>query len=195
MLIQCLIAWAGFSLTIAGNAAAQQSEPDPLRMTLSRLGNFAVHARVQVSPGAALERVDERQLRAMVEQALRREGIAVDNRNDVRDGSQASLDLLYMVMETKDRSGKAIGFAASSCLQASQIVRIPRLTTPKRIAYAVVPTWRSCGLLVGYTESFSASIVQNADEHITRFIEAWRVVNAPPPDPSFPRLKEPASTS
>lgn len=195
MLIQCLIAWAGFSLMIAGNAAAQQSEPDPLRMTLSRLGNFAVHARVQVSPGAALERVDERQLRAMVEQALRREGIAVDNRNDVRDGSQASLDLLYMVMETKDRSGKAIGFAASSCLQASQMVRIPRLTTPKRIAYAVVPTWRSCGLLVGYTESFSASIVQNADEHITRFIEAWRVVNALPPDPSFPRLKEPASTS
>jgi hypothetical protein len=189
-LIKSLMALAGFSLTIAGNAAAQQLNPDPLRMTLSRLGNFAVHARVQVSQEAALERVDEKLLRSRIEQALRREGISVESETDVRDGSQASLDLLYMVMETKDRNGKAIGFAASSCLQASQIVRIPRLTTPKRIAYAVVPTWRSCGLLVGYTESFSTSILQNADEHIIRFIEAWRMVNARGRDGPEPRVRE-----
>jgi hypothetical protein len=72
----------------------------------------------------------------------------------------------------------------------SQMVRIPRLTTPKRIVYAVVPTWRNCGLLVGDTGSFRATVLQNADEHITRFIDAWQFANAPPPDPAFPALPE-----
>jgi hypothetical protein len=66
------------------------------------------------------------------------------------------------------------------------MVRIPRLTTPKHIAYAVVSTWRSCGLLVGDSASFSPTILQNADEHIIRFINAWRSANIPPPDPRFP---------
>lgn len=177
------------SLPLAGNLLAQRSE-DPQRMTLTRLRKFAVYTRVQLSQDATLERVNESLLRARIEGALRREGISIDTRNDVRDGSQASLDLLYMVMETRDKNGQAIGFAASSCLQASQMVRIPRLTTPKRIAYAVVPTWRSCGLLVGDTASFGATILENADEHITRFIDAWRFANAPPPEPGSVALPE-----
>jgi hypothetical protein len=95
-----------------------------------------------------------------------------------------------MVMQTKDTAGHALGFAASSCLQASQMVRIPRLTTPKHIAYAVVSTWRSCGLLVGDTASFGRTILQNADEHISRFIDAWRFANAPPPDEGFEAIPE-----
>jgi hypothetical protein len=121
---------------------------------------------------------------------LRREGLTIQGNSDVRDGSQASVDLLYLVMETKDQTGQTIGFAASSCLQTSQMVRIPRLTTPKRIAYAVVPTWHSCGLVVGDTSSYSATILQNADEQISRFIDAWRFANAPPPDPGFEGLPE-----
>src|SRR5207249_10413802 len=81
-------------------------------------------------------------------------------------------------------------FAASSCLQASQMVRIPRLTTPKHIAYAVVSTWRSCGLLVGDSASLGPTILQNADEHIIRFIDASRFANTPPPDPRFPATSE-----
>jgi hypothetical protein len=176
------------SLPLAANLLAQSA--DPQRMTLTRLRKFAVYARVQLTEGATLQRIDEGLLRAKIEAALRREGLTIDNRNDVRDGSQASLDLLYMVMETRDKEGHALGFAASSCLQASQMVRIPRLTTPKRIAYAVVSTWRSCGLLVGDMASFGRTILQNADEHITRFIDAWRFANAPPPEPSFPALPE-----
>jgi hypothetical protein len=146
-----------------------------------------VYARVQLPPTAALQRIEESVLRGRIESALRRRGITIDTRNDVRDGSQASLDLLYMVLETRDKAGQATGFVASSCLQASQMVRIPRLTTPKHIAYAVVSTWRSCGLLVGDSASFRQTLLQNADEHMTRFIDAWRFVNAPPPDSSFPR--------
>jgi hypothetical protein len=159
-------------------------------MTLAGLRNFAVYARVQLSQDATLQRVDERLLRSRIEQALRREGLTINQKNDVRDGSQASLDLQYMVMETRGRNGQASGFAASACLQASQMVRIPRLTTPKRIAYAVVPTWRTCGLLVGDSASYGATILQNADEHITRFIDAWRFANAPPPDPGFSATSE-----
>ena len=110
----------------------------------------------------------------------------IQTRTDVRDGSQASLDLLYVVMQTKDTAGHALGFAASSCLQASQMVRIPRLTTPKHIAYAVVSTWRSCSLLVGDSASFGPTLVQNADQQLARFLEAWRRVNRPPPTPVSP---------
>jgi hypothetical protein len=69
-------------------------------------------------------------------------------------------------------------------------VRIPRLTTLKHIAYAVVSTWRSCGLLVGDSASLGATILQNADEHIIRFIDAWRFANTPRPDPRFPATSE-----
>jgi hypothetical protein len=175
----------GLSVGLATNLVAQ-TKAETQRATLTGLRNFAVYARVQLSQSATLQRIDERALRNRIEDALRREGILVQTRNDLRDGSQASLDLLYMVMQTKDTSGHALGFAASSCLQASQMVRIPRLTTPKHIAYAVVSTWRSCGLLVGDSASFSPTILQNADEHIIRFINAWRSANTPPPDPRFP---------
>ena len=163
-----------------------QTEAETQRATLTGLRSFGVHTNVQLSQGATLEPIDERVLRDRVEGALRREGIVIQTRSDVRDGSQASLDLLYVVMQTKDTAGRALGFAASSCLQASQMVRIPRLTTPKHIAYAVVSTWRSCGLLVGDSASFRATMVQNADQQLARFLEAWRRVNLPPPAPASP---------
>jgi hypothetical protein len=179
----------GLWFALAADLAAQ-TEAETQRATLTGLRTFAVSARVQLSRSATLQPIDERILRTRVQDALRRQGIRIQTGNDVRDGSQASLDLLYMVMQTKDTAGHALGFAASSCLQASQMVRIPRLTTPKHIAYAVVSTWRSCGLLVGDTASFRPTILQNADEHITRFLDAWRTANAPPPDPGFPRASE-----
>jgi hypothetical protein len=179
----------GLSLGLVANLVAQ-TEAETQRATLTGLRSFAVYARVQLSQSATLQRIDERVLRNKIEDALRREGIRVQTRNDMRDGSQASLDLLYMVIQTKDTSGHALGFAASSCLQASQMVRIPRLTTPKHIAYAVVSTWRSCGLLVGDSASLGPTILQNADEHIIRFIDAWRFANTPPPDPRFPATSE-----
>ena len=175
----------GLSLLGAADLAAQ-TEAETQRATLTGLRSFGVHASVQLSQGATLEPIDDRVLRARVEDALRREGIVIQAGRDVRDGSQASLDLLYVVMQTKDTAGRALGFAASSCLQASQMVRIPRLTTPKHIAYAVVSTWRSCGLLVGDSASFRKTMVQNADQQLARFLEAWRRVNLPPPAPASP---------
>src|ERR1044071_7027753 len=166
----------GLSLGLVANLVAQ-TEAETQRATLSDLRSFAVYARVQLSESATLQRIDESVLRNKIEDALRLEGIRVQSPNDLRDGSQASLDLLYIVIQTKDTSGHALGFAASSCLQASQLVRIPRLTTPKHIAYAVVATWRSCGLLVGDSASLGPTILQNADEHIIRFIDAWRFAN------------------
>ena len=165
---------------------AAQTEAETQRATLTGLRSFGVHASVQLSQGATLEQIDERVLRNRVEDALRREGIVIQTRSDVRDDSQASLDLLYVVMQTKDTAGRALGFAASSCLQASQMVRIPRLTTPTHIAYAVVSTWRSCGLLVGDSASFGRTMLQNADQQLARFLEAWHRVNLPPPAPASP---------
>ncbi|MFL5447881.1 MAG: hypothetical protein ACJ8AX_04990 [Gemmatimonadales bacterium] len=175
----------GLSLLGAAGLAAQ-TEAETQRATLTGLRSFGVHASVQLSQGATLERIEERVLRDRIGDALRREGIVIQTRSDVRDGSQASLDLLYVVMQTNDTAGHALGFAASSCLQASQMVRIPRLTTPKHIAYAVVSTWRSCGLLVGDSASFRATMVRNADQQLARFLEAWRRVNLPPPAPASP---------
>jgi len=169
---------------------AAQTEAETQRATLIGLRSFGVHASVQLSQGATLEPIDERVLRARMEETLGREGIVIQTRSDIRDGSQASLDLLYVVMQTKDTAGRALGFAASSCLQASQMVRIPRLTTPKHIAYAVVSTWRSCGLLVGDSASFRATMVQNADQQLARFLEAWRRVNLPPSAPALPASPE-----
>jgi hypothetical protein len=159
----------GLSLGMGAHLAAQ-TEAETQRGTLTGLRSFAVYARVQLADSATLQRIDERVLRQRIEDALLREGIVVQTRSDVRDGSQASLDLLYMVMQTKDINGHALGFAASSCLQASQMVRIPRLTTPKHIAYAVVSTWRSCGLLAGNSAGYRESILQNADQQLTRFL-------------------------
>jgi hypothetical protein len=187
--IRSLLATVGVGLVLGSNLLAQQTEAETQRATLIGLRKFAVYARVQLSPDATLQRIDESLLRSRIEAALRREGISIDGRTDVRDGSQASLDLLYMVMETSDKKSQAI-FAASSCLQASQMVRIPRLTTAKHIAYAVVSTWRSCGLLVGDKGAYGDTILQNADEQMTRFLAAWRMVNAPRPAPSFPSHPE-----
>ena len=178
MVLGILLFWA-FHL-------AAQTEAETQRATLIGLRSFGVHASVQLSQGATLEPIDERVLRARIEDGLGREGIVIQSRSDLRDGSQASLDLLYVVVQTKDTAGRALGFAASSCLQASQMVRIPRLTTPKHIAYAVVSTWRSCGLLVGDSASFRATMVQNADQQLARFLEAWGRVNLPPPAPASP---------
>jgi hypothetical protein len=183
------------ALGFTASLSAQQIDAETQRATLKGLKEFAVYARVQLTREATLQRVDEAALRGRIENALRRVGMVIDTRNDVRDGSQASVDLLYMVMETKDKKGQATGYAASSCLQVSQMVRIPRLTTPKHIAYAVVSTWRSCGLLVGDTASFAPTVLQNADEHMARFIDAWRAANAPPPDPGFPKATELSSVS
>jgi hypothetical protein len=183
--IRSLLATVGVGLMLIGNLLAQQTEAETQRATLIGLRKFAVYARVQLSPNATLQRIDESLLRGRIEAALRREGISIDGHTDVRDGSQASLDLLYMVMETSDKKSQAI-FAASSCLQASQMVRIPRLTTAKHIAYAVVSTWRSCGLLVGDKGAFGDTILQNADEQMARFLDAWRIVNRPPPASPLP---------
>jgi hypothetical protein len=193
--INILLGLLALSLGPAGQLVAQRIDSETQRATLTGLRNFAVHARVQLPPGAALQRVEESVLRSRIEGTLRREGISIESRNDVRDGSQASLDLLYMVMETRDTSGRSLGFAASSCLQVSQMVRIPRLTTPKHIAYAVVSTWRDCGLLVGDSASFGPTLLQNADEHLIRFIDAWRFANAPPRDPELPPTSELSLTS
>jgi len=173
----------GLTLLRAADLAAQ-TEAETQRATLTGLRSFGVHASVQLSQDATLERIDERVLRHRMEDALRREGIVIQTRGDVRDGSQASLDLLYVVLQTRDTAGHALGFAASSCLQASQMVRIPRLTTPKHIAYAVVSTWRSCGLVVGDSASFGPTMLQNTDQQLGRFLEAWRRVNLPPPTPA-----------
>jgi len=168
----------GFSLAMAGNLFAQQTEDDPQRMTLTGLRAMAVHARVQLSERATLADIDESLLRSKLEQGIRREGISVVTRNEVRDGSGAHLSLLYLVLETRDKAGEKSGFAAFSCLQLEQHVIVPRLG---RYAYAVVPTWRSCGVLMGSPEAYSGTIQRNADEQIARFVEAWRSVNSPRP--------------
>jgi hypothetical protein len=170
----------GLSLALAGNLPAQQADGESQQLTLVGLRKIALYARVQLPEAAMLEGVDERVLRTRMERALRETGISVVRSHEVRDGAEANLSLLYLVVETRDQTGRKTGFAASSCLQAAQIVRIPRLTTPKHIAYTVVPTWRSCGLLVGNSPAYRSTILRNADEQLARFLEAWRGVNLPP---------------
>jgi hypothetical protein len=168
------------ALALAGKVLAQQPDDDPQRMTLTGLGRFAVHARVQLSQGATLPAVDENRLRGKLERAVLRAGMSIVGGNDVRDGPGARLSLLYVVIETRDDAGQETGFAAFSCLQAEQTVSVTRLG---RYVYAVVPTWRSCGILAGDTASYSGTIERNADEQIARFVEAWRMVNLPQPAP------------
>jgi hypothetical protein len=162
------------TLALTGKVLAQQPDDDPQRMTLTGLGRFAVHARVQLSQGTTLPAIDENGLRGKLERAVLGAGMAIVGSNDVRDGPGARLSLLYTVIETRDRAGQETGFAAFSCLQAEQTVSLPRLG---RYVYAVVPTWRSCGVLAGDAASYSGTIERNADEQIDRFLEAWRMVN------------------
>jgi hypothetical protein len=179
----------GLSLALVGNLLAQQPIDDPQRMTLTGLRNFAVYARVQLSRQATLPPLDESLLRGKLEQAIRREGMSIVGGNDVRDGPGAHLSLLYIVIETRDRTGQETGFAAFSCLQAEQTVNVPRLG---RYVYAVAPTWRSCGIVAGDTESYSGAIERNADKQIARFLAAWRMVNPPRPAPSPPSNSKPS---
>ena len=181
-MIRSLLTVVGLGIVLAGNLLAQQTDAETQRATLTGLRKFAVYARVQLSDSARLPAIDESRLRTKMELAILRDGISIVTRSDVRDGSAAQLSLLYLVIETRDQTGQT-GFAASSCLQAAQTVSIPRLTTAKHIAYAVVPTWHSCGLLVGDSDSYRDTILENADQQLARFLESWRLVNLPRPVP------------
>jgi hypothetical protein len=172
----------GLPLALVSSLPAQQAGDDPERRTLASLRTFAVHARVQLSQQSTFEQIDETLLRAKVELALRREGISVQGPGDVRDGSQAQIRLVYLVLETGNDAGGETGFAASSCLQALQLVTIPRLSRG-RTTYSVAPTWSSCGMIVGARDSYRAAILRNADEQIARFLDDWRAVNRSSPAP------------
>src|SRR5919107_1280592 len=169
----------GSLLAFTSAVPAQQSDEDPQQKTLKGLRLFAVHARVQLSDPAALPAVDEALLRSRLEDAIQRAGMQVQKANDVRNGTQAEVGLQYLVVSTRDQWGRTSRFAASSCIEVSQLVRLQRITPTVAPVYAVVPTWRKCGMLVGDNVSFSGTILRNADEQIARFIGAWRMANAP----------------
>ena len=178
------------SLAVALDLSAQEAE-DPQRVTLLGLRTIATHAQVRVAKDATLEPVAEELLRIRLEQAMQQEGITVQQHADVRDGSAAQISLVYVVISMGDESGRETRFAASSCLHASQYVRIPRLERGGRIAYTVATTWSSCGIVAGDTGSYRDAILLNANEQIARFLTAWRSVNAPHPTPpveSHPQL-------
>jgi hypothetical protein len=172
----------GFVLALPAGLAAQSLD-DPQRATLIGLRRFAIHTRVQVAEPATVQRVDENVLRRKVELAIQQEGMVAQRAGDVREGSAAQISLVYLVIPTKDQAGREIGFAASSCIQVSQTVRIPRLSDSGRLTYAVAPTWSSCSIMIGDTESYEEKILQSADDQIARFLTAWRSVNRPRPDP------------
>jgi hypothetical protein len=176
-------------LALATDLGAQQPD-DPQRITLLGLRAIATHAQVRVAKQATLEPLEEELLRAKLDQAMRQEGITVQQSADVRDGSAAQISLVYVVISMGDESGRETRFAASSCLHASQYVRIPRLEPGGRIAYTVAPTWSSCGIVAGETGSYREAILLNADEQIARFLNAWRAVNAPRPAPPAERRLE-----
>jgi hypothetical protein len=165
-------------LLLAGALVAQQSH-DPQVRSLSNLRTVAVHARVQVAGPTSLGRVDEAGLRSRLARELRQEGMEVQEAGDVRDGSAAQISLLYLILPIAAGEGRPAGFAASSCLHASQYVRIPRLEKGGRITYSIAPTWSSCGVIVGDIGSYGTMIARNAGEQIARFVQAWRSVNAP----------------
>jgi hypothetical protein len=181
---RCLGNSAGFLLALVSSLPAQQPSDNPERMTLTGLRRFAVYAKVQVSERATLPRIDESLLRSKVELAMRREGISILSDHDVRDGSAAHISLSYLVTEISNNEGLPTGFAASSCLHAAQTVSLPRLSVTGRPAYAVVPTWHSCSIMAGDNGSYREKILQNADEQIARFLNAWLTVNKPSPAPS-----------
>jgi hypothetical protein len=172
----------GLALVLTGTLRAQDFDADPERRSLTRLKTIAVHAQVLASQRATLERIDESLLRTKLESAMRREGISVQGPGDVRDGSQAQISLEYLVLETGQDADGQTGFAASSCLQVTQLVTIPRLSVG-RITYSMAPTWSSCGMIVGARESFRASLLRNADQQVDRFLSDWRAVNKSRPTP------------
>jgi hypothetical protein len=177
----------GSFLAFTSALPAQQSD-DPQQRTLNALRSFAVHARVQLSDPAALPSIDESVLQNRLEDAIRQEGLQIQRSEDVRNGTQAEVELQYLVVAMPDSWGRPSSFAASSCIEVSQLVRLQRITPTGAPVYAVVPTWRNCGMLVGDKVSFSGTILRNADQQIARFISAWRRANAP-------RRAEPADTS
>jgi hypothetical protein len=146
-------------------------------MTLRGLHHFAVHARVQLSGEAPLQALDQGVLRAKLEAALRREGIGVVGETDVRDGTQAEIGFQYLVIGTPNQPGGRTGFVASTCIEAAQLVKLQRITKSGAPVYAVVPTWRSCGIVLGDSASYTQKMLQTADQQIGRFIRAWRGVN------------------
>ena len=109
--------------------------------------------------------------------AIQQEGLELQGPNDVRDGAAAQVSLVYLVLTTKDQAGHDAGFAASSCIHAAQLVRIPRVIGNRQITYTMSPTWSSCGMMVGDTASYRDKILENADEQISRFRSAWRAAN------------------
>jgi hypothetical protein len=178
--IKHLARHAALVLLLAEALAAQQSH-DPQRRSLSGLRTVAVHARVQVAGRTLLGTVDQAGLQSRLARELRQEGIEVQEGGDVRDGSAGQISLLYLVLPIAAGEGRPAGFAASSCLHASQYVRIPRLEKGGRIVYTVAPTWSSCGVIVGDIGSYRSTVSRNAEEQIARFLRAWRSVNAPRP--------------
>jgi hypothetical protein len=179
--LRASLSLVGLSVALTAALPAQQSDDDPQRKTLTGLRTFAVHARVQLSDPAALPQVDEALLRKRLEAAIRQAGMSVQGVNDVRNGTQAAVGLHYLVVGIPDGWGRRSVFAASFCVEASQLVKLQRITPTGAPVYAVVPTWRSCGMLVGDNASFTGTILRNADEQIARFIQAWRIANAPRP--------------
>lgn len=176
-MIRNFVGLVGFPLTLAGNLLAQDPQDDPQRMTLAGLRKFAVHVGVQVSGPASLQPIDATLLRTNAELAMRREGISILSGHDVRDANAAQISLLYLVIETRNKAGQETGFAASSCLYAAQTVALPRLSVAARPTYAVVPTWRSCRIMVGDKDSYRDRIRQDADQQMARFLDSWRAVN------------------
>jgi hypothetical protein len=167
----------GFSLSLASMLTAQQADDDPQRASLAGLRRFAVHAQVQVASRASLPTVDLNLLETKLQLAIRQEGLELQGPNDVRDGAAAQVSLVYLVLAVRDQAGHDAGYAASSCIHAAQLVRIPRVIGNRQFTYAMAPTWSSCGMMVGDTASFRDKILQNADEQISRFRTAWRAVN------------------
>jgi hypothetical protein len=134
--------------------------------------------------------VDPNLLQTKLELAVRQEGLELQGPNDVRDGAAAQISLIYLVLAITDQAGHDAGFAASSCIHAAQLVRIPRVIGNRKITYAMAPTWSSCGMMVGDTASYRDKILQNADEQISRFRNAWRAVNeaVKQPERAAPRV-------
>lgn len=164
--IRNLVGLVGFPLALVSSLLAQGPDDDPQRITLTGLRKFAVYVGVRSSGPASLQTIDETLLRTKVELAMRREGISILSSNDVRDANAAQISLFYLVIQTRNQAGRETEFAASSCLHAAQTVALPRLSVPGRPTYAVVPTWRRCGIMVGDNDSYRDKILQDAEEQI-----------------------------
>jgi hypothetical protein len=178
-IISCVV----LPLVLVGRLVAQESVDDPQRLTLTGLRKFAVFVGVHVSEPATLPRIDERLIRVNAELAMRQAGISILGNDDIRDANAAQVSLVYLVIQTRNKAGQETGFAASSCLLAAQTVSLPRLSVPGRPTYAVVPTWRSCRIMGGDSDSYAEKIREDADQQMLRFLRAWRAVNTDGPPP------------